>query len=107
MAKFPSEEAERFQIRLPDGMRSRIRAAAAANGRSMNAEIIATLEAAYPPDRTIEDTIYFAKQILGEYQDAREFPRLRELRDMLGDLVQQLEDVRAVQNAPEDQEPEA
>lgn len=35
-------------LRLPDGMRDRIKAAADANGRSMNSEIVATLEEAYP-----------------------------------------------------------
>lgn len=36
-------------LRLPDGMRDRIKAAAAENNRSMNAEIVATLEEKYPP----------------------------------------------------------
>ncbi len=35
-------------MRLPDGMRDRIRSAAEANNRSMNAEIVATLEEKYP-----------------------------------------------------------
>jgi len=35
-------------LRLPDGMRDRIKRAAAENSRSMNAEIVATLENAYP-----------------------------------------------------------
>ncbi len=35
-------------LRLPDGMRERIKAAAADNNRSMNAEIVSTLEEAYP-----------------------------------------------------------
>jgi plasmid stability protein len=42
-SRYPSEEAERFQIRLPDGFRDQIRIAAEANHRSMNAEIIARL----------------------------------------------------------------
>lgn len=46
-SKYPSELAERFQVRLPAGMRDRIKAAAEANNRSMNAEIVATLEAGY------------------------------------------------------------
>lgn len=41
-------------LRLPDGMRDRIRAAAEANGRSMNAEIVQTLETAYPGNPTID-----------------------------------------------------
>ena len=35
-------------VRLPDGMRDRIKVAAEANNRSMNAEVVATLEKTYP-----------------------------------------------------------
>lgn len=35
-------------VRFPDGMRDRIAAAAKANGRSMNSEIIAALEVMFP-----------------------------------------------------------
>ena len=46
-----TRESDKFMLRLPDGMRDRIKAAADANNRSMNAEIVATLRAAYPePD---------------------------------------------------------
>lgn len=41
---YPSEEANRFQVRMPDGMREAICEAAARNGRSMNSEIIARLQ---------------------------------------------------------------
>lgn len=40
--------AEQFTVRFPDGMRDRIKRAAADNGRSMNTEIVATLEEKYP-----------------------------------------------------------
>lgn len=40
---------DKFMLRLPDGMRERLKEAAAANNRSMNAEIVATLEEKYPP----------------------------------------------------------
>lgn len=44
-------------LRLPDGMRERIKAAAERNGRSMNSEIVTTLEAAYPePEFDVEST---------------------------------------------------
>lgn len=36
-------------LRLPDGMRERVREAAEQNKRSMNAEIIARLEASFSP----------------------------------------------------------
>ena len=42
---YPSEQADKFVLRLPDSMRDCIRAAAEANSRSMNAEIVARLEA--------------------------------------------------------------
>ncbi|WP_191569529.1 Arc family DNA-binding protein [Paracoccus yeei] len=48
---YPSQNQDKFVVRLPDGMRDRIKAAAEANNRSMNAEIVATLEEKYPaPD---------------------------------------------------------
>jgi hypothetical protein len=37
-------DAEKFMIRLPEGMRDRIAGAAKTNGRSMNAEVVARLE---------------------------------------------------------------
>lgn len=46
---FPSETQERFIVRLPDGMRDRIAEAAKASGRSMNAEIVARLQASFVP----------------------------------------------------------
>ena len=46
--KYPSETADKFLMRLPDGLRMRIKAAARRNSRSMNSEIVATLAAAYP-----------------------------------------------------------
>ncbi len=48
MNDYPSRKMDQFVVRFPDGMRERIRAAAEANNRSMNAEIVATLEEKYP-----------------------------------------------------------
>jgi len=49
MSTIPTNrESDRYMLRLPDGMRDRIKAAAEANNRSMNAEIVATLEEKYP-----------------------------------------------------------
>lgn len=49
MTDAPSQSQDKFIVRLPDGMRERIKLAADLNGRSMNAEIVATLEGKYPP----------------------------------------------------------
>lgn len=43
--KYPSDEQDRFLVRLPAGMRQQIADIAKANGRSMNSEIVARLEA--------------------------------------------------------------
>jgi len=43
MGRPPSPDKERFIVRLPDGMRDQIRAAAHANNRTMTAEIVARL----------------------------------------------------------------
>ncbi len=42
--RYPSEEQDRFMVRLPDGMRDKIEKAAKAAKRTMNSEIVARLE---------------------------------------------------------------
>lgn len=46
-----SRELDKYIVRFPDGMRDRIAEAARGNNRSMNAEIVARLEASFaePP----------------------------------------------------------
>jgi hypothetical protein len=46
---FPSAKQDQFVLRLPDGMRERIKDAAEGNGRSMNAEIVDRLEVSFDP----------------------------------------------------------
>lgn len=46
---YPSRTADQFVVRLPDGMRDRIAEAAKDNARSMNAEIVARLDASFDP----------------------------------------------------------
>lgn len=58
MSDFPSQQQDKFVLRLPDGMRDRIKAAADVAGRSMNSEIVSVLEKAYPEiTLEIEQTI--------------------------------------------------
>lgn len=45
----PSRSLDKVIVRLPDGMRDRIREAAENNNRSMNAEIVARLDASLNP----------------------------------------------------------
>lgn len=48
------QDQDKFIIRLPEGMRGRIKRAADANGRSMNAEVVAALLDWFP-DPTAEE----------------------------------------------------
>jgi len=48
VGRIPSRGVDQFMVRFPNGMRDRIREVADKNGRSMNAEIIARLEASFP-----------------------------------------------------------
>lgn len=56
MTKDPNTP-EKFVIRMPGGLRDRIRQYAEKSGRSMNSEVIYTLEAAYPRIDATEETI--------------------------------------------------
>ena len=46
-----------FQLRLPDGLRERIKTYAERHGRSMNAEIVRILEREFPEPWRIEDRV--------------------------------------------------
>lgn len=49
--------SDQFPLRLPDGLRDRIKAYAERHGRSMNAEIVRVLEREYPEPWTIYDRV--------------------------------------------------
>lgn len=44
MAKYPSQLQDKFNLRLPDGMKDEIAERAKANGRSINSEIVQILQ---------------------------------------------------------------
>jgi hypothetical protein len=55
--------SDQFPLRLPDGLRDRIKQLAEANGRSMNAEIVSTLEEAYPDPEQYRQELKFLDEI--------------------------------------------
>lgn len=84
---FPSDNQDKFLLRLPEGMRERIKAAADKNSRSMNSEIVAALEDKFPvidpdlvplvdfvsrvlPDESMEMHLFFARRLLPELYQA-------------------------------------
>ncbi len=66
-APYPSEAAEKLLIRFPPGMREKIADAAQAAGRSMNAEVIARLEASLD-DATIDERMNDLEELAAEYE---------------------------------------
>lgn len=60
--KYPSRLLDRFMLRMPDGMREKLADAAKANKRSVNAEVVARLEASLrsslPASATEADTLH-------------------------------------------------
>lgn len=80
----PSDLADKFMLRMPDGMRERIAEVAKANNRSMNSEIIARLEASLTLGDTGQKEASLAKH-LTEHQH-----EMRELRERLMQLDERL-----------------
>ena len=81
MSTIPTNrESDRFMLRLPDGMRDRIKAAAEENNRSMNAEIVARLE------QTFSDKVDDPFSAFQRERD-RVVERLEEIQQMLRDAV--------------------
>ncbi len=56
--------SDQFPLRLPEGMRERIKAAADMNNRSMNAEIVSTLEEKYPEPEKLARTSWLVSCII-------------------------------------------
>lgn len=64
-------------VRMPENLRDRIKAAADANGRSQNSEIVATLEEKYPaPKPTGRDLLRFIHAALSRRGIEPDDPKL-------------------------------
>lgn len=57
MTKKPIQPQDKYVVRLPDGLRDRIKAHAEKNGRSMNAEIVRVLEKEFPEPASLSEQI--------------------------------------------------
>lgn len=87
-SSYPSEQADKFLVRLPEGMRDRIRKVAKLNGRSMNAEIVATLDEAYPDERSVELMVEYLRDLAHAYadKDQRTASTLREIYEVINGI---------------------
>ena len=82
-SKYPTRIAP-YGLRMPPDLKDRVQAAAEANNRSMNAEIVAALEEKYPAPRS---------QTLSEV-----WKRLEAMREAAGDDPEKLEAAQAFEN---------
>jgi plasmid stability protein len=74
--QFPSAMLDQYMLRFPDGMRARLKDAAAENKRSMNAEIIARLEASFETGSPLEESDSDLRAIRQSIEDLREAYRI-------------------------------
>jgi hypothetical protein len=79
--KYPSDAADRFQVRLPPGLRERIAETAKANSRSMNSEIVSTLMEAYPETLPEARRLYRRIYDLVGHKPGEEFGELHKAID--------------------------
>lgn len=81
MAK-TTNASDKFIIRLPDGMRDRIKTDAEQHGRTMNAEIIARLED-YNDSQSNSNSLDEIRETLNKHDE-----KLDTLADMLGRICE-------------------
>lgn len=67
-AGYPSDKADKVLVRMPDGMRDRMKAAAKVNNRTMNAEIVARLEGSFQSRSAAESAGEAIQQYLAAAQ---------------------------------------
>ncbi|WP_156384891.1 Arc family DNA-binding protein [Rhizobium sp. Leaf453] len=83
---------DKYVLRLPDGLRARIKAAADASGRSMNSEIVRLLEDAFGDvgyDETLERYAVELQHLFREKQGASVEKRLSSIESKLDQLLQE------------------
>lgn len=62
-------ESDKFILRLPPGMRDKIAALAATNGRSMNSEIVAALEKHVEEDTSLSELYEFVEALQAQMKE--------------------------------------
>ncbi|WP_225611996.1 Arc family DNA-binding protein [Paracoccus sp. PAR01] len=91
-----NRESDRFMLRLPEGMRNRIRVAAEANNRSMNSEMVAALEEKYPSPGIDEAVCDAIRNIEVAIDGFRSSPPSVENAKIFTSLEANLEALRAI-----------
>ena len=87
--EYPSDKQDQYMVRFPDGLRDRIKRDAKINRRSMNAEIVATLIEAYPPET--EGVAALMEFIISTIQPGEEDGKLIQTKEELEEFKTRLE----------------
>jgi hypothetical protein len=95
MKNAPSDTQDKFIIRMPNGLRDRIKKKADDNNRSMNAEIVQLLDREYPEPRDVmyvhAENIRKALDVYETETDPKERMRLQRLVEGMVTLGYDLE----------------
>jgi DNA polymerase II large subunit len=102
MAGPTNRDSDKFMLRLPNGMRDRIKFAADKNGRSMNAEIVSTIEAKYPAGDKFSRLMNRMSELYGRFEAtedvkekeilAKEMSAIRKKTDHFFEIFEDLND---------------
>lgn len=84
MVDAPSQTQDKFIIRLPNGLRERIKVKSDENGRSMNAEIVQLLEREYPEPKAQQIVEQAILKKLGDMPQEERDEKMRAILDLLG-----------------------
>lgn len=76
MGRKPSEAQDKFIVRLPDGMREQLKAAAEGNGRSMTSEVVERLRASFEKNQAQQVPDFTAAVLVEAVEE--EFQTLRD-----------------------------
>ncbi len=88
MADRKPQEADKFIVRMPDGLRARIAVAAMQHNRSMNAEVVHALEAAFPEAPGLPELLADVEYLISVYKSDRE--KRDDIRQLLAALKFQI-----------------
>lgn len=75
-----------YGLRMPPDLKARVKAAAEANNRSMNAEIVAALEATYPapPTMTADEVAALVDDLTRGFSDEQKLRLANSVRSLIG-----------------------
>lgn len=82
----PSRFLDKIIIRVPNGMRDRIKRVADSNNRSVNAELLVLLERTFPPETKINEYLQDVAEIVGKLPAEKRADAWRDVFDRLDAL---------------------